>query len=276
VTDREFLISLVVSLSIHVALIASSAPLFDRNLSVPVRLPVRLVGFAQVKELEKRETFPAKTVTKPKVVKITAPKLLSEPQVFARQTTPLANKAEHERKEREKPEEDKPQTADFPEAPAAPESRWDIAGPNEGEGRIAPSGRLPHGDIDAATDLAIAGLGQEGGSGVGRSAKGGKTNELTSSTNAATAFTRPLDGYQIKPRYPESARRARAEGTTLLKFRVLATGNVGEIHIEKSSGRPDLDEAAAEAVKSWLFEPARMGKEPVAVWVTLPIEFRLN
>jgi protein TonB len=55
----------------------------------------------------------------------------------------------------------------------------------------------------------------------------------------------------------------------------LTTGKVADVHIERSAGRRDLDEAAADAVKKWLFEPARMGKEPVAVWVTLPEEFKL-
>jgi hypothetical protein len=29
-------------------------------------------------------------------------------------------------------------------------------------------------------------------------------------------------------------------------------------------------------VKRWLFEPARMGKIPVAVWVLLPVKFELQ
>ncbi len=53
---------------------------------------------------------------------------------------------------------------------------------------------------------------------------------------------------KLSERYPDSARRARAQGTTFLKLRVLATGKVGEVFIEKSAGRSDLDEAAADAV----------------------------
>ena len=96
------------------------------------------------------------------------------------------------------------------------------------------------------------------------------------SHDAVTAFARPWGGYQIKPQYPESARRARVQGTTVLRLEVLQRGKVGEIQIEKSAGHRDLDSAAAEAVKKWIFEPARMGKEPVAVWVLLPIKFELD
>jgi protein TonB len=89
-------------------------------------------------------------------------------------------------------------------------------------------------------------------------------------------MARPLGGYQVKPRYPESARRAGAHGVTLLKLLVLDSGTVGEIVIEKSAGHRDLDNAAADAVKKWRFEPARVGNKPVAVWVLLPIKFELN
>jgi protein TonB len=61
-----------------------------------------------------------------------------------------------------------------------------------------------------------------------------------------------------------------------LKVRVLESGKVGEVIVEKSAGHPDLDNAAAEAVKKWHFEPARRGKEPVSVWVLLPVRFQLQ
>jgi protein TonB len=85
-----------------------------------------------------------------------------------------------------------------------------------------------------------------------------------------------LGGYQVKPLYPESARKAGAQGITLLKLRVLENGKVGEVQIEQSAGHPDLDMAAADAVRRWLFEPARMGKQPIAVWVLLPVKFELH
>ena len=80
----------------------------------------------------------------------------------------------------------------------------------------------------------------------------------------------------MRPRYPESARRAGVQGTTLLKLRVLENGRVGEVLVEQSAGHRDLDNAAAEAVKGWRFEPARIGKEPIAVWVILQVKFELQ
>jgi protein TonB len=57
---------------------------------------------------------------------------------------------------------------------------------------------------------------------------------------------------------------------------VLADGRVGEIVVEASAGHPDLDRAATDAVKRWRFEPARRGADPVASWVLLPVEFRID
>src|SRR5262245_28678690 len=123
-----------------------------------------------------------------------------------------------------------------------------------------------------------SGMGGGGGgpavAGLGRGDKGDGFGGGNGDGLAATA--RPLGGYQVKPRYPESARKIGAQGVTLLRVRVLESGRVGEVLIEKSAGFRELDSSAAEAVKKWLFEPARRGKEPVQVWVLLPVKFELH
>ena len=63
---------------------------------------------------------------------------------------------------------------------------------------------------------------------------------------------------------------------TTLRVRVLDNGRVGDVIVEQSAGFRDLDFAAVDAVKKWLFEPARRGKEPVSVWVLLPVKFQLQ
>jgi len=96
---------------------------------------------------------------------------------------------------------------------------------------------------------------------------------------AAGAVTRtaiPRGGYQITPSYPARARQLGVEGTALLNVFVDAAGRVGEVIIKHSAGHPDLDRAAADAVRRWRFEPARRGAEAVAMWVELPVEFRLR
>jgi periplasmic protein TonB len=96
------------------------------------------------------------------------------------------------------------------------------------------------------------------------------------SIEAPTELARPKGGYQVRPSYPSSAKRLGAQGTTLLRVHVLADGRVGEVLVQESAGHSELDRAAAEAVRQWRFEPARRGPEAVAMWVLLPVEFRLR
>lgn len=91
-----------------------------------------------------------------------------------------------------------------------------------------------------------------------------------------TRTARPQGGYQVRPTYPTTPRRLGIQGTTLLRVHVLADGRIGDVLVESSAGHPDLDEAAIGAVRGWRFDPARRGTEPVAMWVLLPVEFRLR
>jgi protein TonB len=86
----------------------------------------------------------------------------------------------------------------------------------------------------------------------------------------------PRGGYQVRPSYPGSARRLGVQGTTILRVHVAADGRVADVVVQDTAGHPDLDHAAADAVRRWRFEPARRGTEAVAMWVLLPVEFRLK
>ena len=95
-------------------------------------------------------------------------------------------------------------------------------------------------------------------------------------TDGITQRAIPQGGYQHRPAYPSSARRLGVQGTTLLNVLVADDGRVANVVIAQSAGHPDLDQAAADAVRRWRFEPARHGTEKVAMWVQLPVEFRLR
>jgi protein TonB len=97
---------------------------------------------------------------------------------------------------------------------------------------------------------------------------------VTSSGVTRTAI--PRGGYQVTPSYPASARRLGIEGTALLSVLVDTNGRVGEVVVKQSAGHPDLDRAAADAVRRWRFDPARHGAAAVAMWVELPVEFHLR
>lgn len=78
------------------------------------------------------------------------------------------------------------------------------------------------------------------------------------------------------PEYPALAHRRGWEGTVLLRVHVLASGKPGDIQLQKSSGRQQLDEAALQAVKRWSFVPAKQGDVALDGWVSVPIEFKIH
>jgi protein TonB len=78
------------------------------------------------------------------------------------------------------------------------------------------------------------------------------------------------------PDYPLDARRARQEGTVLLRVLVAADGHSQDVSIERGCGFSQLDDSAAAAVRKWRFTPGRRGDNPVDAWVLIPISFKLR
>ncbi len=155
---------------------------------------------------------------------------------------------------------------------AMPSPPAPVIGAPAGAGRLFAGGDL----LVAPGPSSAAGSGATGPRGQGLAAAGASSSQVAASGTGLTALARPLGGYQIKPDYPETARRDRAEGVALLRFEVLTTGRVGEIVVARSAGHRDLDRAAIDAIRQWQFEPARRGATAVPVWVTLPVRFELT
>lgn len=76
------------------------------------------------------------------------------------------------------------------------------------------------------------------------------------------------------PDYPDLAREAGVEGTVLIRVLVGEDGFVKDQIIVQSV--PMLDDAAAGAAQTAVFKPALQKDKPVAVWMVIPIEFRLH
>jgi periplasmic protein TonB len=282
VNDRYLISSFGASLAIHLTLLPLVSLLIQIRPSSPIAVPIDLVEVSRVEDKKQVEVapLPPRPIAKFNAQKITAPKLLSNPPIF--ETSPLhtPGNIKEETKEPEKPVEKLPPLASLPPEPGSVKGGWNPGSkPGEAEGSAAGAGNLfGKGDMGVVGGSSLeGGGGGQGSSGLGRGAKGeGAGGGGVGSGESVSGLARPLGGYQVKPRYPESARRAGAQGITLLKLRVLENGKVGEVQIERSAGHGDLDNAAVDAVKRWLFEPARMGKIPVAVWVLLPVKFELQ
>jgi protein TonB len=82
-------------------------------------------------------------------------------------------------------------------------------------------------------------------------------------------------GRDIVREYPESLRQSGVEGTVVLRMRVNVRGGTNSVSIARSSGYPQLDEAARGVARRMRFKPAQLNGGPVASWVTLPVDFRI-
>lgn len=79
-----------------------------------------------------------------------------------------------------------------------------------------------------------------------------------------------------QPEFPPSERRAEHTGTVLISIYVLENGRVGDVKIQTSSGYPRLDEATANEAKRWRLTPGTEDGKATAMWVTVPIVFKLT
>jgi len=80
---------------------------------------------------------------------------------------------------------------------------------------------------------------------------------------------------EVKPHYPERAKKDKVQGEVLMECVVKADGTVGDKKVIKSLD-PDLDQAALEAAAQWIFEPGKRDGRPVDVLVTIAIAFTLK
>lgn len=86
----------------------------------------------------------------------------------------------------------------------------------------------------------------------------------------------PIRIYSPMPEYPEMARRAGIEGAVWVGVLVDVTGNVRNAIIVKESGtNAGFEESALKAAWASKWKPAIQNDQPVAVWVTYKIIFRI-
>jgi len=92
---------------------------------------------------------------------------------------------------------------------------------------------------------------------------------------------------KVAPDYPPQARDAGVERVVNVGTLVAADGSVVAARVAEprhgiletavqSAGQRALSEAAVDAVRRWRFKPATCGSTPVAVWVVVPVRFKLQ
>ena len=118
------------------------------------------------------------------------------------------------------------------------------------------------------------GIGPGQGSGIGPGTGGGFGG---GAYRPGSGVSDPSLVRQEAPKYTSEAMRAKIQGVVELEAVVLPNGTVGDVRITKSlDARHGLDQEAIRAAKAWLFKPGTLKGQPVAVLVTLILEFRLH
>jgi bla regulator protein BlaR1 len=88
----------------------------------------------------------------------------------------------------------------------------------------------------------------------------------------------PLANFKTcaKPVWPKQALREERTGTVTLKFEINETGQVVDTGVKKSSGHPDLDEAARTGIEKCQFIPGTIDGKPARMWMQMQYVWTLK
>jgi len=130
--------------------------------------------------------------------------------------------------------------------------------------------------ISSLVDLPFAGTGTgEADKAVpGPGTGAGGMDVIPPSTEYIHREVEPHPIAKVTPEYPGIALSNGIEGKVTVLAYVGTDGRV--LRTEVRSKATLFDDAARAAVSAWRFEPARSNGHPVAVWVSVPIVFRLD
>jgi TonB family protein len=83
-------------------------------------------------------------------------------------------------------------------------------------------------------------------------------------------ITPPRVTHMVNPAY--SAHGVRVKGSVMLGLVVTAEGMPKDVHVVRGIA-PEVDRSAVEALQQWRFSPAKKDGKPVAVRITLELQF---
>jgi TonB family protein len=86
-------------------------------------------------------------------------------------------------------------------------------------------------------------------------------------------ITPPSKLNDISPIYPASAKHTLTQGRVVLQLVVCEDGSVTDVKVLRSIEQ--LDQAAIDCVSQWKYKPAQKDGKPVAVYVTVTVNFQL-
>jgi TonB family protein len=81
---------------------------------------------------------------------------------------------------------------------------------------------------------------------------------------------------KVEPVYPKDAKEGNIEGSVYLTVLLSKEGTVKKAVVQsRKDGSLSMEKAAFDAVMQFTFTPARIKKQPVETWVSIPFRFKL-
>jgi periplasmic protein TonB len=166
-----------------------------------------------------------------------------------------------------------------PPPPPPPLAAAPVSAPLEAPSDVTPE-TGNEGGAEGAENGVAGGIDGGVGSGAVGGVAGGRFGGGSGSGTGSTGALRLGPGIQppqkikdAKPVYPPGALSDQARGTVVVEATVGVDGKVAGARVIRSI--PQLDDAALEAVHKWEFLPARMNGVPVAVIITVVVNFAI-
>jgi protein TonB len=272
VTPLRF--SVGVSLGVHIA-VAGAVMWFGAGLRA-----VQLPSSDREQSIELTlVTIPEETVVDPRPDTQVGPREPSASEALQQTASATTAPEEPASEPVQPPVEPRPPSEPLPTEKSGPTPLEPLAEPSDSTPRaknLEAAGPSPMAEVFAAAKSAAVAATGPGPTTVPE--QHGSANPGTEAVSSKPMFIlRAEPDYRKNPElpYPAAARRRRQEGVVLLDVKVSAQGRPLRVELKHSSGIQILDEAALTAVRTWEFQPARAGLNPVESDVEVPVRFRL-
>lgn len=120
------------------------------------------------------------------------------------------------------------------------------------------------------------GIGDGDGGGVGnrKGPRAGDGDGLEGVYTLGAISNAPILVHKVEPEYSDEARRARFNGSVLLRLVIDANGLPTRLEVLRSPGL-GLEERALRSVAQWRFRPGTRDGKAVPVWATVEVNFSL-
>jgi protein TonB len=95
----------------------------------------------------------------------------------------------------------------------------------------------------------------------------------TTPTTSSSQIQPPVKLVDVRPVYPPEAQAARVQGVVILEAVIGTDGHIQNVTALRSI--PLLDQAAIDAVRQWVYSPELVNGQPVAITITVTVNFTL-